>query len=95
MVTAKESAQTIVSHWLETVLPTSGKPSEVNQLTLPPRIIWGDISIIFLVWGVASIECVEETAVNYERLHILGMFVASQRKKKPSDKWCLLMAFAL
>jgi hypothetical protein len=33
--------------------------------------------------------------VNYERLHIPGMFVGTHREKKPTDKWFLLMAFAL
>ena len=94
-VMTKESAQNIVSNWLETVLPKSAKPSEANQLVLPPGTTWKDISITFLARDVVSIKCGEETAVNYERLHIPGMFVASQREKKPSDKWFLLMAFAL
>ena len=94
-VTAKDSAQNIVSNWLETVLPKSAKPSESNQLVLPPGTTWKDISITFLARDVVSIKCGEETVVNYERLHIPGMFVASQREKKPSDKWFLLMAFAL
>jgi hypothetical protein len=32
--------------------------------------------------------------VNWERLHISGMFTATSREKNPTDKWYLLMAFA-
>lgn len=94
-VMIKDSAQTIVSNWLETVLPKSAKPSETNQLVLPPGTTWKDITITFLARDVISIKCGGETTVNYERLHIPGMFVASSQEKKPSDKWFLLMAFAL
>lgn len=94
-VTVKDSAQTIVSNWLETVLPKSAKPSESHTIILPSGTTWENITITFLTRDIISIKCGSETAVNYERLHIPGMFAASQREKKPSDRWYLLMAFAL
>ena len=94
-VTAKEGIQNIASNWLEMVLSKSVKLGEADQLLLPPRTTWKDISITFLARDVVFIKRGEETAVNYERFHISVMFVVSQREKKSSDKWFLLMAFAL
>ncbi|WP_439271890.1 hypothetical protein [Pseudochrobactrum sp. HB0163] len=94
-VQAKENAQTVVQSWLDEVLPKSAKPSESHTIILPSGTTWENITITFLTRDIISIKCGSETAVNYERLHIPGMFVASQREKKPSDRWYLLMAFAL
>lgn len=94
-IVAKPSLSQLLDGWLSHLLPKTDKPSEDNRFPTPAGTSWKDITITFLARDIISIKCGNETAVNYERLHIPGMFVASQREKKPTDRWFLLMAFAL
>lgn len=66
-----------------------------DKFDTPAGTQWKDISITFMSRDIISIKCKESVAVNYERLHFPGMFSGSQREKKPTKKWYLLMAFAL
>ena len=94
-ITAKNSVQIIIASWLDTVLAKSAKPSEMNKIVIPAGVNWQNITITFQSRDIIAIKCGLEAAVNYERLHMPGMFVESHREKKPSDRWYLLMAFAL
>lgn len=75
--------------------PESQEAEQLNKFSTPAGTEWKDISITFMSRDIVSIKCGSQTAVNIERLHISGMFSESQREKKPTKKWYLLMAFAL
>ena len=92
---SKKSINTAINNWVEQILPKSGNPGSNNKFLTPAGTQWKNITITFMSRDIISIKCNENAAVNYERLHIPGMFVASHREKKPTDKWFLLMAFAL
>lgn len=88
---SKKSINTAISNWLEQILPQSDN----LKFPTPAGTHWNNITITFISRDIISIKCGESASVNYERLHIPGMFVATHREKKPTDKWFLLMAFAL
>ena len=75
--------------------PESQQLEQRNKFDTPAETEWKDIAITFMSRDIISIKCGSQIAVNYERLHISGMFSSSQREKKPTKKWYLLMAFAL
>lgn len=56
-VTAKESAQTIVSNWLETVLPKSAKPGSEYQFPTPAGATWEQFVFEFTATEMLLISC--------------------------------------
>ena len=56
-VTAKDSAQTIVSNWLETVLPKSAKPGSEYQFPTPAGATWEQFVFEFTATEMLSVTC--------------------------------------
>ncbi len=55
-VTAKDSAQTIVSNWLETVLPKSAKPGSEYQFPTPAGATWEQFVFEFTATEMLSCD---------------------------------------
>lgn len=90
-----KDARQAIDSWLTSVSPRPDKPSEHTQFPTPVGISWEDITITFLARDIIRINCKGSIAINWERLHIPGMAVNSNREKTPSDRWWLLMALAM
>ncbi len=89
-VTAKESAQTIVSNWLETVLPKSAKPGSEYQFPTPAGATWEQFVFEFTATEMLLVSCGE----TQERLEPEYLKMKNQNSGKPTLQWTLLRSLA-
>ncbi len=93
-LTARAGGRATVAAWKDHVAPAPSAIGGDTKFPTPPGTEWKDITITFLSRDIIAIKCGRQPALNWERLHISGMFTATSREKNPTDKWYMLMAFA-
>jgi len=79
-VTAKDSAQTIVSNWLETVLPKSAKPVSEYQFPTPAGATWEQFVFDFTASEMLLVSCGQIQ----ERLEPEHLKMKNQNSGKPT-----------
>lgn len=89
-VIAKESAQTIVSNWLETVLPKSAKPGSEYQFPTPAGATWEQFVFEFTATEMLLVSCGQIQ----ERLEPEHLKMKNQNSGKPTLQWTLLRSLA-
>jgi hypothetical protein len=89
-VMAKDSAQTIVSNWLETVLPKSAKPGSEYQFPTPAGATWEHFVFEFTATEMLSVTCGQ----TQQRLEPEHLKMKDQRSGKRTNQWTLLLVLA-
>ncbi len=89
-VTAKDSAQTIVSNWLETVLPKSAKPGSEYQFPTPAGATWEQFVFEFTATEMLSVTCGQ----TQQRLEPEHLKMKDHRSGKRTNQWTLLLVLA-
>lgn len=89
-VTAKDSAQAIVSNWLETVLPKSAKPGSKYQFPTPAGATWEQFVFELTATEMLLVSCGQIQ----ERLEPEYLQMNNQNPGKPTLQWTLLRSLA-
>ena len=89
-VATKDSAQTIVSNWLETVLPKSAKPGSEYQFPTPAGATWEQFVFEFTATEMLLVSCGQIQ----ERLEPEYLKMKNQNSGKPTLQWTLLRSLA-
>lgn len=93
-VSTRASGREGLKAWIGKAAPGAGRDSESARFQKPPGTTWKDVTITFMSRDIVSIKCGRQTAQNWERLHLAGMYDATTSEKVPTEKWILLMGFA-
>ncbi|WP_212111449.1 hypothetical protein [Bartonella queenslandensis] len=89
-VTAKDSAQTILSIWLETVLPKSAKPGSEYQFPTPAGLTWEQFVFEFTATEMLLVSCGQIQ----KRLEPEHLKMKDQRSGKRTNQWTILLILA-
>ncbi|MFV0421475.1 hypothetical protein [Oleidesulfovibrio sp.] len=89
-VMAKDSAQTIVSNWLETALPKFAKPGSEYRFPTPAGASWEQFVFEFTATEILLVSCGQLQ----ERLEPEHLKMKNQNSGKPTLQWPLLRPLA-
>ena len=90
-VQAKESAQTVIQNWLDTVLPKSAKPGSEYKFPTPAGTTWEQFVFDFTATEMLLVTCGKIV----ERLEPEHLKMKNQNSGKPTLQWSLLRSLAI
>jgi hypothetical protein len=85
-VAAKDSAQTIIANWLDTVLPKSAKPGSEYKFPTPAGATWENFVFDFTATEMLLVKCGQI----HERLEPEHLKMKNRNSGKPTLQWTLL-----